>query len=115
MEFGNAQGTFYEKVIHKFEDTEENKLEYTSIFEEYVFIVENILEAKLKTEFSEEQLTYFYTHFKDNYKVYEAVNSDTVEVIFGFTDFVKFKEQVLKFKSGIKGENTHQEEAMTEA
>ena len=43
----------------------------------------------------------FYVHFKDNYKTYEPINSDTVEVLFGFTDFTKFKEAVLKYKRGI--------------
>ena len=91
----------------KFEDTEENKLEYTSIFEEYVFIVESIIDAKLKENYSEEQLNSFYLHFKDCYKIYEPVNADTVEVLFGFTEFVKFKDQVLKFKAGINDDKTY--------
>jgi hypothetical protein len=44
----------------------------------------------------------FYIHFKDNYSTYEKVNGDTVEVLFGFTDFQKFKESILKYKTGIK-------------
>ena len=65
VEFSKAQCNFFEKINHKFEDSEENKLEYTSIFEEYVFIVENIIEAKLKENYTEEHLNNFYTIFAD--------------------------------------------------
>jgi ADP-ribosylation factor 2-binding protein len=53
-EFGDAQFTFFEKVKDKFDEGEENKLEYTSIFEEYVYIVENLIDAKLKEKYSED-------------------------------------------------------------
>ena len=52
-EFSSAQATFFEKIHDKIEDTEENKLEYTQIFEEYVYILENIIESKLKANHSE--------------------------------------------------------------
>ena len=54
----------------------------------------------MKVNHTEQELEAFYLHFKDSYKTYEPINSDTVEVLFGFTDFTKFKEAVLKFKKG---------------
>lgn len=36
-----------------------------------------------------------------NFKSYEHINGDTVEVLIGLLDFVKFKEAVLKFKRGL--------------
>jgi len=36
------------KNCHIFEDTEENKLEYTTIYEEFVATSEKAIEAKLK-------------------------------------------------------------------
>lgn len=100
-EFSEAQMTFFEKIKDKFDESEENKLEYTSIFEEYVYILENIIDSKLKANHTEVELEAFYIHFKDNYQIYEPQNSDTVEVLFGFTEFTKFKEAVLKYKRGL--------------
>ena len=40
QEFTQAQHQFFEKNKDTFEDTEENKLEHTSIFNDYVAILE---------------------------------------------------------------------------
>ena len=37
-----------------FEDTEENKLEYTQIFEGYVSVLEEIIAARLKEKYSDD-------------------------------------------------------------
>lgn len=73
-------------------------MEYSQIFDEYVYILESIIESKIANAYSKEQIAEFYNDFKENYKNYEAINSETVEVLFGFIDFVKFKEAVIKFK-----------------
>ena len=39
-DFAKSQMEFFEKNKDKFEDTEENKLEYTNIYTEYVYILE---------------------------------------------------------------------------
>ena len=38
----------------KFEDTEENKLEYTTVHEGYVFILKSIIDAQLKEKYTTE-------------------------------------------------------------
>jgi hypothetical protein len=38
----------------KFEDTEENKLEYTNVYTEYVYILEQIIESNLLSQFTNE-------------------------------------------------------------
>ena len=81
-----------------FEDTEENKLEYTQVFEQYVTILEEIIAVKLKEKYSEEQIEAFYLSFKDNMKDYEKENALTVETIFGLIDFDKFKASILQYK-----------------
>jgi hypothetical protein len=40
QEFTEAQHTFFEKNKDTFEDTDENKLEHTTIFQDYVAILE---------------------------------------------------------------------------
>ena len=38
--------------------------------------------------------------FKNNYKLYEKENENTVDILFGLTDFTKFKGQILEVKRG---------------
>ena len=65
-EFFQAQDEFYKKNAENFEDTEENKLEYTNIYTEYVHILDQMIDAKLKESFSDEELEAFYLTFKEN-------------------------------------------------
>lgn len=46
-DFGEACSNFLEKHLDTFDDEEENKLEYTEIFEEYVQILEKVIDSKL--------------------------------------------------------------------
>lgn len=62
-EFTNAQNAFFDKNKEPFEETEENKLEYTQIFEQYVSILEEIIAVKLKEKYSEQQVEGFYLSF----------------------------------------------------
>ena len=99
-EFTDACYSFLEKNKHIFDDDDENKLEYTEVFEAYITILEQCIDAKLYTKFQEEQVNAFYKDFKDNWKLYETEDSEVVETLFGFIDFNKFKKQMLEFKSG---------------
>ena len=81
-----------------FDENDENKLEYTTIFEEYVKILESTIDTQLYQNYQEAQISAFYNDFKDNFKEYQKVNSDTVEILVGFIDFNKFKTQMLEVK-----------------
>lgn len=100
-DFTEARFTFFEKNKESFEDTEENKLEHTDVFKDYIMILEQIIEAKLKVKYSDDEIDAFYLTFKDNLKQYEQINSETVDTIFGFTNFDKFKNSLLVYKRGI--------------
>ena len=97
-EFGKAQDDFYLKNQDKFEDTPENKLEYTNIYAEYVYILEQIIELNLRDRYTDLQIEAFYESFKDNMKEYEKVNLEAVDSLFGFIDFEKFKRSILLSK-----------------
>ena len=47
-EFNEGQKSFFDMYHTKFEDVDENKLEYTEINEIYLEIVDKLIEAKLK-------------------------------------------------------------------
>ena len=64
-------------------------------------ILEQIIETKLREDFSDDDINSFYKTFKDCLPEYEKINSETVETIFGFTDFEKFKQTILTYKRGL--------------
>jgi len=47
-EFLEANQSFFVKNCDIFEDIEENKLEYTNIYNEYLMIIEEVLESRAK-------------------------------------------------------------------
>ena len=106
--FSNAQKLYFDKHKISFEDSEENKLEYTQIFEGYVTILEEIIAAKLKEKYSEQQIETFYGSFKDNMPRFEKENVIGVETIYSLVDFDKFKESILRYKKD-SGDNTSTE------
>ena len=68
--------------------------------------MEQIIEAKLKENgTTDDEIQNFYTSFKDNLKVYEEIDMETVDVLFGFVDFEKFKEKLNIYKKGIQQED----------
>lgn len=97
-DFQSGVTQFLTKHMDTFDDEEENKLEYSTIHEEYVTLLEQIIDSKLFQDFPEPTVKAFYSDFANNFKSYEQINPDTVETLFGFTDFNKFKEQVLELK-----------------
>lgn len=48
---------------------------------------------KLKENYgvTDDDLKIFYKDFAENLKTYQALNSEVVEILFGYTDFEKFK------------------------
>jgi len=91
-DFQDAQVQFMAQHKDKFEDTDENKLEYTEIHSQYVYILDEVIEGHLKVKYSEEEVKAFYDSFRDNMATYEAENKEGMEMLFTFLDFGKFKE-----------------------
>ena len=50
-------------------------------------------------KFPDLDLEDFFSDFKKNYKKYD--NQEVVDILFSFTDFLNFKENMLKFKKGV--------------
>ena len=97
-EFELAQRAFMEKNYDQFEDTEENKLIYTQIYEQFVSLLENIIIVKLEQKFQSDDVDNFYATFVENIAKYEAEDAVTVNSLFSFIDFNKFKESILLYK-----------------
>lgn len=93
-EFNKQQQEFYDLKMKLFDEEDENKLEYTNIYQDYVLLMEQILDVTLKNEtygHTEEQVQAFYSTFKDNLETYKQMNDDVMDILFGLVDFAKFK------------------------
>lgn len=104
QQFTAAQAEFLEANYKPFDDTDENKLEYTEIHGSFMYILEEIIETQLKNKFSEIEIEQFYQDFKTNIKVYQDHNQDVYDVLLSFIDFNKFKQSMIDFKKTIEAD-----------
>ena len=93
--------TFMEANLSAFDENDENKLEYTGIYESYVKIMEDVIDSGLMVSFSQEDIEKFYLDFCDNYKNYESQDKETVDKLFRLTDLENFKDSMLEVKSAV--------------
>ena len=77
-EFANGQMEFHVKNCQVFDEADENKLEYTDIFELYVKMVEDAIDSELYKKFEKADVEDFYKTFKDNYAHYKEINIDAL-------------------------------------
>ena len=100
-EFLDAQLLFYKTNMHLFDEDDENKLEYTGIYEHYVMAMEGVIDAKLAEKFSQDVIDSFYVDFIQQYKEYEKLDAILVGLLFTMTDFLKFKESMIRNKKAL--------------
>ncbi|XP_019743968.1 ADP-ribosylation factor-like protein 2-binding protein isoform X1 [Hippocampus comes] len=94
-DFQVLQRTFMEKHYQEFDSTEENKLSYTPIFNEYVELLEKYVEHQLMKRIPGFIMSTFIDHLM---KHKDEVSGDIVDILLSFIDFVAFKEMVLQYK-----------------
>lgn len=111
-DFKQSDKAFIEQNFHIFDVDEENKHEYKTIYDQYLEIMERLIEAKLVQEFNftDEEVNDFYTTFQDKKAEYEARNVDTVDALYSFIEFDRFKKEMLDFKKS----QTHTTGGVTE-
>jgi hypothetical protein len=101
-EFQKDQQGFFDQYSHQFDPKEENKLEYTPIYERYFEIVDKLIEARLIETYNHtrEEVKQFYADFKANMSEFEKEDKDTMNILFNLVDFVKFKKFMLSYVRG---------------
>ncbi|XP_024136526.1 ADP-ribosylation factor-like protein 2-binding protein [Oryzias melastigma] len=99
-QFQQLQGDFLEKYYLEFDESDENKLSYTAMFNEYVDLLEKHLEQQLMEripDFNMKTFTELLMQRKDE------VQDDVFETLMTFTDFLTFKEMFLDYKAEKEG------------
>uniref|UniRef100_A0AAR2KBH6 ADP-ribosylation factor-like protein 2-binding protein n=1 Tax=Pygocentrus nattereri TaxID=42514 RepID=A0AAR2KBH6_PYGNA len=96
--FQSLQQSFMEKYYLEFDDSEENKLSYTPIFNEYVELLEKYLEQQLMERIPGFNMNDF-THSLNQHK--DEVSGDIFDMLLTFTDFMAFKEMFLDYRAKV--------------
>ena len=99
--FAEAQAQFCRAKCDVFEDTEENKLEYTPIFDEYT----ETLEDKMMGHLDRSVEGFDATEFFDMMESREGqLDGDVFDLLMTLTSFEAFKELMLDYKREAEGE-----------
>ncbi|XP_069594841.1 ADP-ribosylation factor-like protein 2-binding protein isoform X1 [Ranitomeya imitator] len=99
-QFQVLQGNFMEKYYQEFEDTEENKLTYTPIFNEYISLVEKFIEEQLMERIPTFNMSTFIASLQSHR---QEMAGDIFDILLTFTDFLAFKEMFLDYKAEKEG------------
>ncbi|XP_076589403.1 ADP-ribosylation factor-like protein 2-binding protein [Chaetodon auriga] len=99
-EFQQLQQSFMEKHYVEFEDSDENKLSYTPIFNEYVDLLEKYLEQQLVERLPGFNMDTFIELLMQHK---EEVPGDIFDMLLTFTDFMAFKEMLLEYRAEKEG------------
>ncbi|XP_065139351.1 ADP-ribosylation factor-like protein 2-binding protein isoform X2 [Paramisgurnus dabryanus] len=99
-EFQHLQQSFMEKYYIEFDDSEENKLSYTPIFNEYIEILEKHLEQQLIERIPGFNMDAFTISLKQHK---DEVSGDILDMLLTFTDFVAFKEMFIDYRAEKEG------------
>ncbi|CAF1205098.1 unnamed protein product [Didymodactylos carnosus] len=94
-EFRRIQDQFLEQNCREFDDSDENKLSYTTIHKDYLNIVENYVINQLKKKIPQFDLEPF---MKQLTLRKQELEGEIFEFLCTFTDFLAFKEMMLDYK-----------------
>jgi len=89
---------FFKSYCREFNDEDENQLKHTEIYQSYMKILDEMIDAKLVQSFDDLQTEGFYKSFKDNQAAYKEINNEVYETLFGFVSFDAFKKEMLEIK-----------------
>uniref|UniRef100_UPI00358E20C1 ADP-ribosylation factor-like protein 2-binding protein isoform X3 n=1 Tax=Myxine glutinosa TaxID=7769 RepID=UPI00358E20C1 len=98
--FRRLQVHFMDKHCSEFDNSEENKLCYTLIFQEYQELMEQLLERELKRRLPEFHMSRFLDSLEQRQ---QEVMDDVLEVVFTCTDFLAFKQRLLEHRAHKEG------------
>ncbi|XP_066569600.1 ADP-ribosylation factor-like protein 2-binding protein isoform X2 [Amia ocellicauda] len=99
-EFQQLQRSFMEKYYLEFEDSEENKLSYTPIFNEYIDLLEKFIEQQLVKRVPGFSMTSFTASLKQHK---DEISGDIFDMLLTFTDFLAFKEMFVDYRAEKEG------------
>ena len=94
-EFQSLQNNFIERHCDIFEESAENKLEYTPLFQQYTKMVEDYIESKIKSAFPDLTMPRVESMLASKK---DELSGDVFDVMSSLGDFHEFKELMLSQK-----------------
>lgn len=94
-EFNAIQNGFFDEHCEKFSDEEENRVEYTAIFEDYTALMEEVLIRKLSEKVVGFNMHAFELQLIDRK---DEIGGDIFDLLLSFSDFSEFKSLIIAHK-----------------
>ncbi|XP_054728035.1 ADP-ribosylation factor-like protein 2-binding protein [Anastrepha obliqua] len=106
--FQALHNNFLEKYWNRMENTEENKLEYMDIFQEYANTFETFFVDELCARMADFNISRFAEELEKN-KVFDDIlsNGEIFELLHSFSSFETFKELMLDYRNKKEGHMEH--------
>lgn len=98
-QFQDLMLSFCQQHCDTFEDTEENKLEYTEIFNKWTTHIEGYIENQLKNVFSDFSTATFLQQLCERQNIEQEIVEDVLELLVSLSDFETFKGLMLNHKA----------------
>ena len=99
-EFRSIQEGFFDEHCDKFTDSEENRVEYTAIFEDYTTLMETTLERLLSSKVAGFSMHDFEKQLINRK---EDIAGEIFDLLLSFSDFSEFKSLILAHKAEREG------------
>ncbi|KAK7079349.1 ADP-ribosylation factor-like protein 2-binding protein, partial [Halocaridina rubra] len=93
-EFVSLRENFMKQYCHLFSDEEENKLEYTDIYNRYTSLIEGYIEKELSARERDFKMSAFLHELSQRH----SLDGEVFDLLLTFTDFVAFKNAMLETK-----------------
>ncbi|XP_049317598.1 ADP-ribosylation factor-like protein 2-binding protein [Bactrocera dorsalis] len=107
-DFQALHNDFLEKYWHCIENTEENKLVYMDIFQEYTNTFETFLIKELCARMPDFNMSQFAEELEKNEAFDDVLSSgEIIELLHSFNNFETFKELMLDYRSAKEGQMEH--------
>jgi ADP-ribosylation factor 2-binding protein len=100
--FQQIQDKFMEKNYKHFDESDENKLIYTTIHKEYTNLIEKYLESELKRRVEQFSMEEF---MKTLVSRPNEAEGEIFEILQTFEDFLEFKDLMLSYKRSKEGKS----------
>ena len=94
-EFAKLQQNFGEKYCDTFDDTDENKLVYTEIFDQYTQLVEDFLEQQMREKLGSFEMSTLIEVLQERK---DEMTEDVLDMLMSLADFEEFKHFMLSHK-----------------
>ena len=98
--FQEMQTKFMNNHCNEFDDSEENKLSYTTIFNDYAAMFEKFIEGELQKRMTGFSMKDF---MKQLLKRPKEISEELLEMLSSFTDFLVFKELMIDHRAFTEG------------